>query len=38
MKEYAAGADTGDRVCLDCGVEWWRGDEKPPPEPSGQRE
>jgi hypothetical protein len=34
-KERILSADTGDWVCLKCGISWWRGDaEKPPPEPS----
>jgi hypothetical protein len=32
-KEYDLGADTGDWVCLDCGVSWSRN--SPTPEPSG---
>jgi hypothetical protein len=30
-KEYYLGADTGDWVCLDCGVSWSRGEPTPPP-------
>jgi hypothetical protein len=33
-KEYVLGADTGDYVCMTCGVSWWRSGEKPPPEPN----
>lgn len=35
-KEYHLGSDTGDYVCLTCGVSWWRDDPKPPPEPSAK--
>ena len=34
-KEYALGADTGDYLCLDCGISWSRN--QPVPEPRGTK-
>jgi hypothetical protein len=37
-KEYDLGSQTGDLVCMDCGLSWWAKDEVPPPEPGEESE
>ena len=35
-KEYYLGMQTGDVVCMDCGITWWWN--KPPPSAAGINE
>ncbi len=31
-ERHELGADTGDRICLDCGATWWHTEPKPGPQ------